>query len=914
MKNYFILLLILAFNSISPHAQIITTSPAFPTESGEIIITFDAALGNGGLKGYTGEVYAHTGLITNNSKNDSDWKYAPTWGNNAAKYKMTSIGNNKWTLAITPDIRAYYGAPTTDVLKKMAFVFRSKDNSKEGKDTNDKDIFVTIYEEGLTIRFEKPQASTFNKGETIEIKASASVASDIKLYVDNQQIATQNNVSELSTNYKLNTTGSIVLKATATANGTTEETTMTVSVLDETTEEPRPAGTRPGINYPSDTQATLVLQAPGKKSVYVVGDFNDWKYSPEYQLKKDGEYFWITLSGLNKGEEYAFQYVVDQKIYIADPYTEKVLDPWNDSYITSSVYPNLKSYPTGKATGIVSVLHPGQNPYQWQTTDFVKPDKDQLIIYEMLIRDFTKEHTYQAAMQKLPYLKSLGVNAIELMPVNEFEGNSSWGYNPSFYFAPDKYYGTKNDLKAFVDACHANQMAVIVDLVLNHSFGQSPFYLLYRDADGRPSTDNPWYNQESNIANSSLQWGYDFNHESDYTKALVDSVAGFWIGEYKIDGFRYDFTKGFSNTPHTGWADAKDLARIKNLQRMSNEVWKRDPKAYVIFEHLTNGTDEESILAQSGIMLWRNANHAYCQSAMGWESESGFTGIYANGTSMPKGSLVGYMESHDEERTGFKAKTYGNTAIKGSLATRMSQAGANAAFFLTVPGPKMIWQFGELGYDVSIDYNGRTGEKPVYWEHYDVTERNGLYQSYRDLIALRNSYPNLFSTNATFAWKATDSYWNNGRFITSSYEDKAFVVIGNFTSNAGNFSTTFPKTGTWYEYKNEESTLDIAYTTQAVSVAVPANTYKLYTNFKPVVTGIDNSLIEDKPAMRYDASSDLLVIGEEAVKVEVFAINGMIAKQEMNCSVVNLAVLQPGVYIAKATFSDGETITCKLQR
>ncbi len=244
----------------------------------------------------------------------------------------------------------------------------------------------------------------------------------------------------------------------------------------------------------------------------------------------------------------------------------------------------------------------------------------------------------------------------------------------------------------------------------------------------------------------------------------------------------------------------------------------------------------------------------------------------------------------------------------------MSQAGANAAFFLTVPGPKMIWQFGELGYDVSIDYNGRTGEKPVYWEHYDVTERNGLYQSYRDLIALRNSYPNLFSTNATFAWKATDSYWNNGRFITSSYEDKAFVVIGNFTSNAGNFSTTFPKTGTWYEYKNEESTLDIAYTTQAVSVAVPANTYKLYTNFKPVVTGIDNSLIEDKPAMRYDASSDLLVIGEEAVKVEVFAINGMIAKQEMNCSVVNLAVLQPGVYIAKATFSDGETITCKLQR
>ena len=85
------------------------------------------------------------------------------------------------------------------------------------------------------------------------------------------------------------------------------------------------------------------------------------------------------------------------------------------------------------------------------------------------------------------------------MPVNEFEGNTSWGYNPSFYFAVDKYYGTKNDLRTFVDECHSQGMAVIIDLVLNHSFGQSPFYLLYKDADGKPSTDNPWYNQISRI-------------------------------------------------------------------------------------------------------------------------------------------------------------------------------------------------------------------------------------------------------------------------------------------------------------------------------------------------------------------------------------------------------------------------------
>ncbi len=102
------------------------------------------------------------------------------------------------------------------------------------------------------------------------------------------------------------------------------------------------------------------------------------------------------------------------------------------------------------------------------------------------------------------------------------------------------------------------------------------FYLLYKDADGRPSADNPWYNQDSNIKNPSLSWGRDFNHESEYTRALVDSVAGFWMSEYKIDGFRYDFTKGFSNTPYgtNDWANGPDNARIANLKRMAAAVQK----------------------------------------------------------------------------------------------------------------------------------------------------------------------------------------------------------------------------------------------------------------------------------------------------------------------------------------------------
>ena len=264
-----------------------------------------------------------------------------------------------------------------------------------------------------------------------------------------------------------------------------------------------------------------------------------------------------------------------------------------------------------------------------------------------------------------------------------------------------------------------------------------------------------------------MQWGYDFNHESNYTKALVDSVAGFWINEYKMDGFRYDFTKGFSNTKHTGWANAYDAARITILKRMADEVKKRDANAYIIFEHLAD-ISEERQLANAGIMLWRNANDAYCESGMGWSEKSGFEHVYADGSSngMPRNSLIGYMESHDEERVAFKAKTYGDTSIKALLGTRMSQLGVNAAFFLTVPGPKMIWQFGEFGYDISIDENGRTGEQPVLWSYATAPSRKPLYDTYSNILALRHSYPDLFSSKATFSWELSSTNWTNVRFIS----------------------------------------------------------------------------------------------------------------------------------------------------
>ncbi|MBX9188303.1 T9SS type A sorting domain-containing protein [Bacteroides sp. K03] len=939
MKRFYALLGLCLIVMFTAKAQVVTTDPAFPTDGTAVTIIFDATQGTAGLKGFTGDVYAHTGVITDQSKDGSDWRYASDWNVNLAKYKMTSLGNDKWELKITPDIRNYYGVPAGEKILKMAFVFRSSDGKKEGKDTGDKDIFVEVHEVGLTVRFDQPSGTaTLNRGETLTMKASASMAADMKLFVGSEEIAAQSNVKEITAVHTFPQAGNFEIRVEATLGGQTEGATQIVNVLGETVQAPLPANVRPGINYPGVNEATLVLQAPGKKTVYVVGDFNDWKLLPEYQLKQDGEFFWIALSDLEKGKEYAFQYVVDGTIYIADPYADKVLDPWNDPYISPAVYPDLKPYPTGKAEGIVSVLQTGQTPYQWQVTEFRKPDRNQLMVYEMHIRDFTAEHSFSAAKDKLSYLKQLGINAIELMPVNEFEGNSSWGYNPSFYFAVDKYYGAKNELRAFVDECHQQGMAVIIDLVLNHSFGQSPFYLLYRDADGTPSADNPWYNKESNIPNKDLQWGYDFNHQSTYTRALVDSVAGFWMKEYKVDGFRYDFTKGFSNTPQDTWANKYDTERIANLKRISSEIWKRNSDAYVIIEHLTDGTTEEKELGEAGIMLWRNMNYAYCESAMGWPDNSNFSGLYGGTSNMPVNSLMGYMESHDEERTSFKAWKWGTESIKGggtsanpvndnNLENRVKQLATNAAFFFTVPGPKMIWQFEELGYDYSINSNSdgtvvddggayRTDPKPLRWDYFENTTRKGLYDTYSKLMDLRTSYSELFTSDVTFSWKVSgNTNWNKGRFITITTEDKAIIIAGNFTAVAGDYSVIFPKTGVWYDFMDENSTLNIASSTVAQSISVPAHEFRLYTSFKPILTGIEENVTNsDQVLGYYNNSLDELVINEEAAFVEIYSVNGMMVQRQENVTSVGLSVLPSGYYVARIQTKDGKVGSCKIMK
>ena len=579
-----------------------------------------------------------------------------------------------------------------------------------------------------------------------------------------------------------------------------------------------PSGMTLGINYLSDTSVGLALydadiNDESHDYCYVIGEFSGWERDNDYAMKRDDEKkcWWYVFEGLVPGKEYMFQYCLkkgNKKVIIHDPYTEIVYDQWNDSWIPASTYPDMPAFPKG-ASALVAAFQTGRQEYVWEVPDYKVEDKNDLIIYELLLREFTEngnsEGNLNLAISKLDYLQKLGVNAVELMPVQEFDGNSSWGYNPNSYFALDKAYGTREDYKKFIDECHKRGMAVIFDVVYNHATGICPLAKLYGDGSAT-SSNNPWFNT---VARHDYNVYNDINHESAYIREYFKRNLTYLLEEYNIDGFRFDLTKGFTQNNTLGNVTAwghKDESRIRILKDYADAIWACDKDAIVIFEHLSD-QPEEKILADYGIQLWRNMQSKYGQTAMGWNDggrSTDFSALYTGTAQMPFGSLVGYMESHDEERCSYEVLQWGNGNTKTDLASRMKRLALNAAFFFTVPGPKMIWQFGELGYDISINNPGRVDKKPARWDYYDVPERKALYDAYSDLIAFRKANPRFFDSDASFSWKVTPSYWSNRYIHCVDADGNAFAVVGNFGISPVQVTLPLPVSGDWKIYGTDK--------------------------------------------------------------------------------------------------------------
>ncbi len=862
MKNFYIILFI-CFTTLS-NGQVISWSPEFPSINDTITITYNSSLGNGALIN-TSTIYAHTGVVNKYSSSISDWKHIPVeWHEGPdSVIQLTSLGGNLFQMNF--HIKSYYGILNNQETSCLNFVFRNDNGTISGRNSNGSDFFIPIFENSDIIRFTSPLEFPLlrNLGDNINIEIKSKQNGMINLFRDGILLS-QNYGDSLVYNFSTQTIGKHYLHFEMQSGGSTYTDSIYYIVEGPQIIQDPPSGTINGINYISDSSVVLVLEAPFKDFVYVIGDWNNWELDPNFKMNKsqNGEKYWLEINDLIPNVEYLFQYFVDASIKIADPYSRKVISEY-DKYIPNSVYPGLIAYPEGKTTHAVSVLETNKDEYIWHNQNFSAPDNRDLVIYELLIRDFSFRSDYQTVIDSLPHLKELGINAVQLMPIIEFDGLRSWGYAPTFFFAAEKFYGPEETLKALIDSCHSNGIAVIMDVVLNHAFQPNPWLRLYYDKGRDEATSqSPWFNPE---ATHPFNVGYDFNHSSPLVQAMVDSVLDYWTSEFRFDGYRFDLSKGFTQFNSLGnvglWSNY-DWDRINNIKRISTNLWNKHPGKYVILEHFAENSEEMELSAH-GCMLWGKGHSQYNESTMGFVGNGGDDfewSVSKNERGWTYHNLVGFMESHDEERLMFNNLLYGNSTgnydIK-DLETSLKRMGQAAAFFFTVPGPKMMWQFGELGYDYSINFpsnteESRTAPKPVKWDYKTDFFRYNLFLEYSALIKLKTNYPAFRTSNYRM------ECWGTQKQIYIDDPQMKSLVIGNFNVIGEDTYTGFQHTGWWYDYISGDS---INVSDINMTIYLEPGDWKIYT---------DSQLEKPNMINPIDTSSALIIEELFSNKVMVY--------------------------------------------
>lgn len=908
MKSYIHLMAAILLCALGANAADVVTCTPMPlqADSENVTVFFHADRGNRGMMGLDpeAEVYAHTGVITTQSANDTDWKHGPAlgWGDNSPKYKLTYVETDLWRLDIG-NIAEYYGLAPGEVPLKLAFVFRTGDKKKEGKDVGDADIMLPVVAEGfhLSLTDDMTGAVIMGSRTTVNFTISSTMPAALSLSIDGTVVQEKADATELTVAYDFAAKGTFKVVARGVRGAEVQEQSMVVCNPVASDQADYPGGTpRMGAVRGADGTVTFCIAAPKKKNMMIVPSWCDFeprsKNVMHYQDVGDLRYFWINVSGLDPDQVYTYYYLADNYTKVSDPYARLILDPYNDKYIPEEVFPDMPTIPAELGNVVLAVYHENINRYDWQVTDFKAPAPQDLIIYELLLRDFTGTEgaaegngTVRKAIEKIPYLKALGVNAVELLPINEFNGNLSWGYNPNFYFAPDKAYGTPDDYKEFIDLCHAHGIAVILDLVFNQSDGLHPWCQMYGSA-----SNSPFYNRVAPHAYSVLN---DWNQDHPLVEQQWKDCVQYWLREYHVDGFRFDLVKGLGDNDsygssasdyNTGKYNASRVARMTRIHAAMTEV---NPEAYCINENLA-GAQEENEMAADGQLNWANVNEAACQYAMGYPSNSNMRRFNAAWDSRTFGSTVSYAESHDEERMGYKQTKWGVADVKGHNDVMKARIACVGAQMILTPGAHMIWQFSEIGNtQTTKNASGNdTGNKTVCWSDLDDEHTRACYDSWCDFTFLRTEYADLFSQEATFEASVSASDWQNGRKIYAAKDDREIIVVLNPNTAPGqaitvqNVQFALSDNGA-YKLASKSYGTTPTFDAAAKTVTLPSNSYAIY-----VRSGMSG--VESTPASGvkvYTQAGDIIISGPHT-SAQAYTLQG---------ARTGLTSLPAGIYIVR---------------
>jgi 1,4-alpha-glucan branching enzyme len=527
------------------------------------------------------------------------------------------------------------------------------------------------------------------------------------------------------------------------------------------------------------------LFAPYNNAVNLIGDWNNWQ---PISMTKDDKGWWQIQVPLRDGNYlYQFQvqsksfFQVDQWVTIADPRAVSLTPEFPEK--TRLTVKNGKRTPT---------------TYQWKHDDKPLPANDQLVIYELHVGDFTggvgdennpHKGTFQGVIDRLDYLADLGIDAIELMPCNEFPGERSWGYNPRSIFAVENNYGTPDDLCRLVDECHARGIRVIHDGVYNHSEEKGPLTQIDHDY---------WYHHD-NPDEPAQRFGPKFNYEhfdENYqvwpARQHVRDAILFWIDNFHIDGVRFDATYLIRHHEFLDWLHDEIFRHIKvkpfytiaeNIPQDPSIAGPNGPLDAAWHENF------KQQLAATVIGVTKDGREPFNLDALGAvmnPATDGFSGAF---------NVVNYIDNHDHNRIMYDLGDIGKTF--DGPAFRRSKLGA--ALLMTAPGVPMIWMGQEIGFAApkSMDWTR------VDWALLNNEGNADLFRYYKGLIHLRKNTPTLQGENGfevicadhercIFAYKR----WDNAGGIV--------VVVANLQGKfAGDVHVgKWPGDGKWHEYIN----------------------------------------------------------------------------------------------------------------
>lgn len=534
----------------------------------------------------------------------------------------------------------------------------------------------------------------------------------------------------------------------------------------------------PGMgSIPSTGGASFRTYAPFASGVNVAGQFNSWSGTVAPMVNEGNGYYSVFYRNANAGQQY--KYVIRNgaaTYWRQDPYSPQITNSIGNSVIYN------------------------QGAHQWQSNNYSTPNWNDLVIYEMHIGTFNDlpggaPGTFNTAIQRLNYLQDLGVNAIELLPINEFPGDYSWGYNPSHPFAVETAYGGPNELKRFVDEAHKRGIAVLLDVVHNH-YGPNDLDLWQYDGWSQNGYGGLFFYNDNRAI---TPWG---NTRPDFGRGFVRQYirdnALMWLEEFRIDGFRWDSVLNIRTTNNGDNGDGWSLMQWINDEINARQPWKINiaedlqGNAWITKTTGEGGAGFDSQWSPGFVHPMRPLMTNPSDSSRNMNDLSGALLENYNGLALQR---TIYTESHDEVANGrSRVPQEIDPGNPGSYWAR-KRSTLGAAVTMTAPGIPMLFQGQEIledGYFQDSD--------PIDWSK-EITY-SGVRLLYKDLIRLRRNLDgktaglmggniNLFHVNHG-AKVAAYHRWKNG-----GVGDDVVVLVNFSNTQFASYEIGLPRPGAW---------------------------------------------------------------------------------------------------------------------